>query len=317
MISIILCSYNGAHKIERTLNSIISQETSFPWELVFIDNNSNDNTFLKAKSILEKSGIDFRVEHFSIPGKMFAFWHGISISKYDILLDCDDDNELFTDYLENGLMILTQNPNVGALGGLGILPYEHVPNWFNQFSKSYALGPQGKHLEVLPKFDHLYGAGCFYRKPILVSLRDKGFRSLLSCRKGDELSSGGDVEFCHAIQLSGMDLMYSESLKFYHNIEIKRINFDYYLKLKRGISLSFPILLSYRIHNFDSAFDFKKHLLLNLYLVIKGLIKIFILPKKSYSSMVDSVVVKTKFLAFFKNYATAVSGFRKNKTLFQ
>lgn len=317
MVSIILCSYNGAEKIERTLTSIIGQKTSFSWELVFIDNNSNDSTFTKAKSILEKSGKDFRIEHFSVPGKMYAFWYGISISKYNILLDCDDDNELFDDYLENGLRILTKYTNVGALGGLGHFPSEEVPHWFNQFSKSYALGAQGKHLEVLPKFGHLYGAGCFYRKPVLLELSSKGFDSLLSCRKGENLSSGGDVEFCHAIQLAGFDLMYSESLKFYHHIESKRLNFDYYLKLKEGISSNFPILLAYRVHDFDSLSDFKRYLFSRLFVVIKGLVKAIVLPKDSYNRKVDSIVVRTKFFSFFRNYHTTVSGFKRNKILFK
>lgn len=314
--SIIICTYNGEIKLRNTLNAIINQETTFSWELIIIDNNSSDNTFSFSESILENSGIEYRVERFSKPGKMYAFWYGIELAKYDFVLDCDDDNELFPDFLEEGLKILNAKPKLGALGSLGILPAQKVPDWFDQFSKSYALGPQGNHLEPLPKFAHLYGAGCFYRKSILNDLKNKGFESLLSCRKGEELTSGGDVEFCHAIQLLGYDLMYSESLKFYHHIGRERVRFEYYLRLKKGISSSFPILASYNLDAYPAFNDFIKHLINSFFLLVKGIIKTAFLPQNNYQRKVDYVVVRAKFFAFLKNYQVAVNGYKRNQKIF-
>ncbi|WP_165967597.1 glycosyltransferase [Algoriphagus formosus] len=314
--SIIICTYNGEKKLRNTLKAIVNQETTFPWELILIDNNSSDNTFSFSESILENSGIEYRLKRFSQPGKMYAFWYGISLAKYDYILDCDDDNELFPDFLEEGLKILNANPKVGALGSLGILPEQNVPDWFIFFSKSYAIGPQGNHLVPLPKFAHLYGAGCFYRKSILNDLKNKGFESLLSCRKGEELTSGGDVEFCHAIQLLGYDLMYSETLKFFHHIGSERINFEYYLRLKRGISSSFPILATYRLDEYFQGSHFKKFLISSFLILVKGLIKTSFLPRNSYQRKVDYVVVRAKFWALFKNYRTAIDGYKRNQKIF-
>ncbi|GAB2497019.1 glycosyltransferase family 2 protein [Algoriphagus taiwanensis] len=317
MVSIILCTYNGEKKLPRTLNAIINQKTRYPWELIVIDNNSNDNSFSFSNSQLRKSNIDYRIEQFPKPGKMFAFWYGISLAKYDFILDCDDDNEFFQDYLELGISILLSNEKIGALGGQGILPKQEVPQWFKIYSKSFALGPQGRNLEPLPRFAHLYGAGCFYRKSIFLELEKKGFESLLSCRKGEELSSGGDVEFCHAIQLEGYDLIYSESLKFYHYIDKGRIDFDYYLRLKAGISSSFPILNSYRIDNFKTQKEFKKDLWLIFFILIKGLVKTALLPRNTYQRKVDYIVVRAKFWSFLKNYQFALDGYTRNKKIFE
>lgn len=314
--SIIICSYNGQKKLEKTLKSIISQETKFPWELILIDNNSIDDTFSFSQEFLKDSGIDYRIEKFSTPGKMYAFWYGIGLSKFEYILDCDDDNEIFSNYLDEGIKTLNQFLNVGALGGLGVLPDQNVPEWFPQFSKSYALGPQGEHLQPLPKFRHLYGAGCFYRKAILCNLKERGFESLLSCRKGDELSSGGDVEFCHAIQLEGYDLVYSDQLKFFHNIDKQRINFEYYLQLKKGIASSFPILYSYRLKEFPKLIDFKKHLFFSFFTVLKGVLKTALLPRNSYQKQVDYVVIRAKFLAILKNYRVAHMGYKRNQKIF-
>lgn len=314
--SIIICTYNGRKKLETTLKSIISQKTSHNWELVLIDNNSSDDTYSFGLSLLKNSGINYRVEKFSTPGKMLAFWYGISLSQYKFILDCDDDNQLFPNYLDEGLKTLGLYPNVGAIGGLGILAHQQLPDWFSQYSKSYALGPQGNHLEVLPKYAHLYGAGCFYRKSVLLNLKSRGFESLLSCRKGGELTSGGDVEFCHAIQLIGYDLMYFQELKFYHNIEKDRIDFNYYLRLKVGISSSFPILTAYRLDLFKSDSDFKRYLISSFFLIVKGIIKTAFLPKTTYQRKVDYVVVRAKYQAFLKNYQLTIDEFRRNKRIF-
>lgn len=314
--SIIICTYNGREKLETTLQSILNQETDFLWELILIDNNCTDDTFDFAKTYLNGSGLDFRIEKFKKPGKMYAFWFGLSLAKYEIILDCDDDNELSSNYLDEGLKTFKLFPKVGALGGCGVLPKQEIPTWFSQFSKSYALGPQGNHLVPLASFAHLYGAGCFYRKFILDELKEKGFISLLSCRKGEELSSGGDVEFCHAIQLSGFDLMYSENLVFIHHIESKRLNFEYYLKLKIGISSSFPILYSYRLDLFCSQIDFLKFLLNSFFLLLKGIIKTAFIISPSYQHKVDYVVVRAKLKSLFMNYKIAISGFKRNKEIF-
>ncbi len=314
--SIIICTYNGREKLRTTLQSIINQETDFLWELIVVDNNSGDGTLDFVSNVLKNSGIDFRVEQFPQPGKMYAFWFALFLAKYEFVLDCDDDNELASNYLQEGLETLNRFPHAGALGALGILPKDEVPEWFFQFSKSYALGPQGKHLVPLPSFSHLYGAGCFYRKSILLKLRDKGFYSLLSCRKGDELSSGGDVEFCHAIQLAGYDLIYSEKLSFLHHIEEKRLNFQYYLNLKKGISGSFPILSSYRLDLYPTQADFFKYLVRSFFLLLKGVIKTSLVISSSYHEKVDYVVVRAKMKALLKNYKLAFQGFQRNKEIF-
>jgi len=72
------------------------------------------------------------------------------------------------------------------------------------------------------------------RKDILVRLYETGFRSLLSDRKGNELSSGGDSEICKWIQLMGFKLWYLDSLKFKHYITEKRLTAAYLNKLLEG-----------------------------------------------------------------------------------
>lgn len=314
--SIILCTYNGASKLKATLQAITELQTKFKWELIVVDNNSTDTTGDFARSFLANSKIDYSVLDCKTPGKMNAFWRGLRVAKYEFILDCDDDNEIFPKYIENGVSYLEKKPNVGALGGIGLLKKGSWPAWFQKYSKSYALGPQGLSGKPLAAFNYLYGAGCFYRKSILDNLKERGFNSLLSCRKGNELSSGGDVELCHVIQLSGFELIYLESLRFYHNIAADRINFDYYLRLKSGIASSFPLLETYRFEEFDSDIKFRMHLLKLFWIVIKGLVKTTFIGQKSDQQQIDYVVVRSKYRAFLQNYKDALKGYKRNLGLF-
>ncbi|WP_297337971.1 glycosyltransferase family 2 protein [Algoriphagus sp.] len=315
-VSIVICTYNGLGKLYDTLQHICELKSRYSWELIVIDNNSLDDSFEFSLNFLKKTKIDYRVEKCKVPGKMNAFWMGIRLANYDYILDCDDDNHLFSDYIQTGLDFLFSHPTIGALGGLGIPKLEYTPDWFRKFSKSYAVGPQGQSGEVLELYSHLYGAGCFYKKAPLLELEKRGFTSLLTCRKGDSLSSGGDVELCYALQLMGFDLVFLDKLKFYHAIPRERLDFDYYLKLKVGISLSFPILASYRVNEFKTISQFKKHLFYALWISLKGVIKSFTFLNETYEVRVSKVVTMTKLKFFFKNYSFAIAGFNRNKKLF-
>lgn len=246
-ISIIICTYNGKNKLEETLLAIMNLKASCTWELIIVDNASNDQSGLFSASLLKDSSIDWRVLKEIKPGLLNARLCGLRASKYDFLLYCDDDNILDENYLKIGYNIIKNNLKLGALGGSGIPVFETTrPYWFDQYSHSFAVGPQanldGKMIEYPSE---LYGAGIFFRKKPLLYFLDKGFKSVLSGRKGNSLISGEDVEWCYLVQLAGYDIWYDHSLKFKHLMPNQRMNWEYYLRLKQGISSSVCRLLSY------------------------------------------------------------------------
>lgn len=319
-VSIILCTYNGSEKLADTLNHIITQNCSFSWELLLIDNASTDNTFEFASAYLSNSTIDYRVLNCKIPGKMNAFWLGINESKYEYLLDCDDDNHLKSDYLQIGLEILYKNKVIGALGGRGIPKTKiDLPDWFNTFGKSYAIGKQLDTSGELIQHPYLYGAGCFYKRAPLIAIQSKGFSSILTCRIGSSLASGGDTELCIVLRLLGYQIWFEESLIFEHEIHNSKLNWQFYLKLKRGISSSFPLLNSYEINKFKTINTFKISLFKSFFLVIKGVIKSYIIFsfKNDRNTQIARTITITKFKSFFSNYRLTIESYKKNKLIFK
>ena len=246
-ISIIICTYNGKNKLNETLSAIKLLKATCAWELIIVDNASTDGTATYVTSLLEQSDIDWRILNETTPGLIHARLCGLRASKYDFLLYCDDDNTLANDYLEIGFDILKNNNKVGALGGCGFPVFEgKKPDWFDTYSHSFAVGPQAHKDGKISNYPaEIYGAGAFFRKPVLEHFINKGFKSGLSGRTANNLVSGEDVEWCYLIQLAGYEIWYDHRLKFKHTMPEGRMNWEYYLKLKRGIASGTGKLLPY------------------------------------------------------------------------
>lgn len=316
-VSIIVCTYNGANRLQRTLVSILNQIATSPFDLVIVDNNSTDETRDFTEAFLRYSNIDWKLVQERQPGLSNARWRGIIEAKYELILFCDDDNHLERDYLQKGIKFFEKHPKVGILGGLGKPVFEvKKPDWFDKFAHSYAIGNLGKKKGVQEKGSYHYGAACFFRWIPLMKLREMGFKSVLPDRKGRGLSSGGDVELCYAVQLLGYDLAFEPALRFDHFIENHRLEWDYYLRLKRGIAESFPLLESYKITQFESVFSFRFYLWGRLFVILKGIIKIFPARNKSMTNKMSYVVLIEKLKVFSSNYQGAIEAFKRNKEIF-
>ncbi len=244
-----ICTFNGKHRLEPTLLHAMRQSASFPFEILLVDNASNDGTGTWVEEYINQSESRelIRVVREVNPGLSQARLRGISESNYSIILFCDDDNWLGKNYLEIGFAHFMANPSLGALGGEGIPVFESKkPDWFDRYSHSFAVGDLGMKSGILPHGSAVYGAGCFFRRTALDLLFTKKWSSILSDRQGNALSSGGDVELCYAIQLMGFSVGFEKRLTFQHFLEEKRLTWEYYLRLKEGIASSFPLLDIYR-----------------------------------------------------------------------
>lgn len=253
-ISVIICCYNSESRIKPTLEHLITQQIQpgLNWELILVDNCCTDRTTQVAADLLSTTGkeLNWRIVFQPVPGLSFARELGVSESKYDIVLFCDDDNHLNSDYLQRVWQHFKSKPGLGVLGGYATAVYDcSPPDWWHDFSTWYATGPQASESSYLTKNKAcVYGAGSAYLKEGILKLNDAGFRSLLSDRKGKSLSSGGDIELGNALVLLGYDVYYDEELKLNHFIPEDRISFSYLSRLVRQGSSMLPVLYAYSLH---------------------------------------------------------------------
>ncbi len=250
-ISIIVCSFNGVNRILETLISIINLErtTDLPFELLLIDNCSTDFTaeFVDNYIKNEDPKLSYKIIKEEQAGLNYARITGLRYAIYDWVLFCDDDNILNKNYLINAFKIIYKYPNLGAIGGRGIAKADcDLPDWFEKYSHSFAVGPQGTDGGILPLGSSLYGAGLIiYKKPLLILL-NTGFIPIMSDRKGQSLVSGGDVEWCYLLQIMGFRIFYANELIFHHKIQKERLEWSYYEKLKSGIASGVALLDPYQ-----------------------------------------------------------------------
>ena len=94
-ISVIVPNFNYAHYLPSRLGSIITQ-TYKPYEIIFLDDNSTDNSVEIAEEILSKSGLPYRVIVNDINKGCYAQWlYGIDLVKGELvwIAEADDESE--------------------------------------------------------------------------------------------------------------------------------------------------------------------------------------------------------------------------------
>lgn len=257
-VSIIICTFNGKDRLSPTLGAIWNLDSGVSKELILVDNGSSDGTGDWIKFYFQDHPAAFPIRYLSEPkpGLLNARLAGIRSATFEFLLFCDDDNQLFPDYLSLGFGLLNSNPLIGVLGGQGIVnPVGRVPEWLIPYQKSFALGPQtvgsGKISETPA---HVYGAGSFFRKQALLELITSGYRFFLMGRTQNQAISGDDLELCWLMQLMGYEIHFEENLRFYHAIPESRFTLDYLIRMKSGTALGAALLFAYRyFFRFSSA----------------------------------------------------------------
>ena len=249
-ISVMICCHNGATRLRETVRHIALQDVPsyIDWEFILVDNGSTDCSVEVAQHVWREhqtSGM-FRIVEEPKLGLSHARQKGFAEAKYEFIIMCDDDNWLKPNYVKEAYEIMIENPKIGALGGHGKLVFEQdAPDWI-RFSNIFAAGQQSKRIGKVDNH-RIYGAGAVIRNSAIRKLHDLGFTSLLSDRKGMELSSGGDHELCYALAIAGYDIWYDPRLRFDHYITKERLTWSYFMRYARESSRCFDVLVLYKM----------------------------------------------------------------------
>lgn len=253
--TIIICSYNGASKITPTLEHLdrLQIHKNIPVEIIFIDNNSSDNTMetaLKTWGLLDNKTIQFRAFEEKRSGKYYAIQKAINAAQYTYFIFCDDDNWLAPDYVEKAYAILKDRPDIGALGGYAEAVFENekieLPIWFTQNIQMFAISNQGANGDVTHR-KHLWGAGLVSKTALYRNFYNNHPSFLLSEDNTSGLLVAEDTEYCIRLILKGYKLYYDDSLKIKHFVPTQRLSFAYFELLKSRVEGSLNIILPYNV----------------------------------------------------------------------
>ena len=223
-ISVIICCYNSAKRINQTLSFLVAQEviSQFTWEIIIVDNASNDNTGKVIEEFIDNhANISFQLKYEPIPGLINARRLGIGSAKYELIVFCDDDNHLDSHYLENAFQIMSTMSLVAIAGGWckPKLPFD-PGKWIESNFTALAIEKESK----APGFvDWVFGAGMVIRKQIFQELEGRGIKIILTGRIGNKQTSGEDAELCVLVRFLGYKVCYSPDLVLHHNISANRL----------------------------------------------------------------------------------------------
>jgi glycosyltransferase involved in cell wall biosynthesis len=300
-LTIVVCCYNSAERLHQTLQHIAAQKCSghIDWELIIVNNNSTDTTVSVAKAFAASHpSLQIKILDESKPGLSFARHCGFVNAAFEYVLLCDDDNWLDPYYLETAYNLMESNPEIGVLGGVGNAVADiNIPDWFKRNENSYAVG---KLFGNAGYVKYVYGAGMILRLPVYLNGLKKGFTSLLSDRKGKELSSGGDIELCYMFRLMGYKVFQSEQLKFDHFVDEGKLTDDYRQRINKGFAKT---LLALRPYDLVISQRSESPGLLWLkeycYLLKETLINVF-KPKEDWNYLKSSLKVMLKYNREFR-----------------
>lgn len=233
-VSFIICTYNGKDRILPAIENIFNQNSDNPFELIVVDNNSDEDHFLFYQELQKKYTFKLIVE--KKQGLIYARNTGILVSKYEYITFIDDDNYIIGNWVDKVVKIFDQNPEVGIIGSKNnYLITTDIPEWFFKYKECYAVGEQWHKNGIIDfsKRSYVWGAGMSIRKKLWLDaiheLSDNIF--MLTGRTSNTLTSGDEHIFCRYVYQKNYKLFYSSEIELNHLITPNRLSIDYLFNL--------------------------------------------------------------------------------------
>jgi len=223
-VSVLLCYKNPGDRLIPTLEHLKNQQTEYSWELIAIDNGSTDQSTAIISNALKNSTFPFQLLEEKYPGKQAALLTGIAAARGALLIICDDDNLLDSNYIQKAVDCASNHPEIGLFGGYGRAPQTEIPAWVEPVKLKYALGPQSNQSGTLPAPQTLWGAGMVIRRRLMVPLIEEKFPFISLEYPVNSLRNGEDFELSLLFHLLGIPMFYCDELQFVHNIHPDRFS---------------------------------------------------------------------------------------------
>lgn len=236
-ISIVICSYNREAYIIQAIDSLYQQDLDKKlYEVIVVDNNSQDNTAEKVKSYIAAHP-DMQVSYHleKRQGASYARNTGAELSKGQLICCMDDDAVAMPGYLQNIIHFFDTHPDATGLGGRIIPRYIPAePKWMSHYVSS--LVGNFDYSPVLKPFDN----GRYPLESNMIVRRDdffavKGFNTSLPGVKGTLRIGGEGKEFFYKLIERGGIIWYDPTVIVHHVVEVKKLTSEYMYRVASGI----------------------------------------------------------------------------------
>jgi glycosyltransferase involved in cell wall biosynthesis len=229
-ISAIVCTYNQASYLQKSLASLIGQTLPKErFEIIVVDNGSIDHT--REVCDLFNESVHLRYLYEPVVGLSQARNTGWRNARSEFVAFLDDDAIANPDWLERIVdRFKTLNPSPASVGGK-ILPIweQQPPAWLTQELEKYLgvvnwinegcfLGDEGFYLA---------GSNVAYRRQVLEEMG--GFSTSLGRRREKLLSNEELLMQCH-LKRRGLPIFYDPEISVQHHVGHERLKKDWFYK---------------------------------------------------------------------------------------
>lgn len=172
-ITIAVCTYNRARLLRQTIDSMkrLSAPEHATWEVLIVDNNSDDETAEVIEGFAGDLPIRSAFEKRS--GKSFAANTAVEAARGDVIIWTDDDVLVDREWLRAYARAIRAHPDVGIFAG-PIEPWFEgdPPSWlqraFSEVSNAYAALDLGAEQVPLSHEAYPYGANMALKRALHV-----------------------------------------------------------------------------------------------------------------------------------------------------
>jgi len=236
-ISVAICTLNPRRDyLDRVLNALARQTLPRDeWELLLIDSASESPL---TPACTEPHGLACTIIRLDLSGIQRARFAAIAAASAPVLLFLDDDNVPHADFLERGLNLAAEWPQLGCWGPAVIAPIcEHppasmIPPHFGRMACcDYPADRWSNTLDVVPP-----GAGLFLRidcARAYAAFAENDPRRQLVGETADRFFRGDDTDLVFHIIKSGLGAGQFRTLHLDHLLPARRLTADYVVKLAR------------------------------------------------------------------------------------
>ena len=224
--SIIICTYNRAAKLNETLLSLASMRTDSDtiYEVIIVDNKSNDGT--KQVVMAWAGRLPIRYLYEPRTGLSHARNRGIEAARGRFILFTDDDCIVSSDWLLNGIQLISDEPLQIVGGRVDLYDVTDLPLTIKVADQPAALESAGNLLGFL------HGCNMIFGRCVVSTVGP--FDTLLGA--GTLCRAAEDTDFVYRALKHGIPVRYRPELRLAHNHGRKHAREEE--KLTEGYNLS-------------------------------------------------------------------------------
>ncbi len=239
--SVVICTYNGASRLPTLLKKLRSQLPPLSWEILVVDNNSQDDTASVVKHFQKNwtGTAPLRYTFAARQGLAYARRHAIQQTHGELIGFLDDDTLPAPNWVQQAYDFAQTHPETGAYGsdiqGAYTVP---PPPGFERIASCLAIIQRGDvpfrygSTGVLPA-----GAGMVVRRkawqqcvppqPVLAGVCGRSLHA-----------KGEDVETLSYLREGGWPIWHNPQMQLTHQIPASRLTPAYLIHLFQCIGLS-------------------------------------------------------------------------------